>query len=231
MTTDPTWAWGSSSRSTLATPVTGDLWWPHVYMPAQNPFNPDLSGVNAFGRWHYGPWFFPSTPTCGSSAQAIPPFCITNGPVNNEYAAIDGRPPLRPGTANPSWGAEAFLDTMMVNGTPYPTVTLAPQEYRFRVLNASHDRFLNLQLYRATPIVRAINVVVGGSGYTSVPSVTITGGGGTGATATATLTGGVVTAITLDTVGSGYTSAPTVIIAAPPQLARRRLRRQPSIPP
>ncbi len=167
-------------------------------MPAQNPFNPDLSGVNAMGRWHYGPWFFPSTPTCGSTAQAVPPFCITNGPVNNEYAAVAGQPPLRPGTENPSWGAEAFLDTMMVNGTVYPTVTLAPQEYRFRVLNASHDRFLNLQLYRATPIVSAINVALGGSGYTSTPSVTITGGGGTGATATATVTGGVVTAITLE---------------------------------
>src|SRR4030066_2317608 len=33
-TTDPTWNWGSSP------PVrnTGDLWWPHVYMPAQNPY-------------------------------------------------------------------------------------------------------------------------------------------------------------------------------------------------
>jgi len=54
-----------------------------------------------------------------------------------------------PGTPNTSWGAEAFLDTMLVNGTAYPKVTLDPKPYRLRVLNASHDRFLNLQLYLA----------------------------------------------------------------------------------
>ena len=63
------------------------------------------------------------------------------------------QPPEMPGTPNVSWGAEAFLDTMMVNGTVYPTLTVEPQTYRFRILNAAHDRFLNLQLYKASPIV------------------------------------------------------------------------------
>ena len=54
-----------------------------------------------------------------------------------------------PGTPNVSWGAEAFLDTMLVNGTVYPSLTVQPQAYRFRLLNAAHDRFLNLQLYVA----------------------------------------------------------------------------------
>lgn len=49
-----------------------------------------------------------------------------------------------------------------------------------------------------------------GAGYTSAPTVTISGGGGTGATATATEAGGAVTAITLTNPGSGYTSAPTI---------------------
>src|SRR5665647_896122 len=35
----------------------GSLWTPHVYMPAQNPGDP--SGMSAFGRWMYGPWFWP----------------------------------------------------------------------------------------------------------------------------------------------------------------------------
>ena len=61
--------------------------------------------------------------------------------------------------------------------------------------------------------VSSITVDAGGSGYTVVPSVTITGGGGTGATATAVLTAQVVTSITVDTNGSGYTSVPTVTIA------------------
>ncbi len=214
--TDPTWAWGSGPLANgYPTPVTGDLWWPHVYMPAQNPYNPDGSGVNPFGRWHYGPWFWPPLPICGSSPQAIPPLCITNGPAPNLYydpacnPAVAGfcQPPFIPGTPNVSWGAEAFLDTMMVNGTVYPSVTVDPRAYRFRILNAAHDRFLNLQLYKASPIVSGITVTNGGSGYTSIPVVTISGGGGTGATATATVADGVITAITVTNGGIGYTFA------------------------
>jgi FtsP/CotA-like multicopper oxidase with cupredoxin domain len=52
---DPTWKWGSQP----GTAVTGDLWFPHVYMPNQWPDNPDLSGSNPMGRWDYGPWFWP----------------------------------------------------------------------------------------------------------------------------------------------------------------------------
>jgi len=62
----------------------------------------------------------------------------------------------------------------------------------------------------------SINVVSGGSGYTTTPTVAISGGGGAGATATASIFGGSVTAITVNNAGSGYTSTPTVTIAAPP---------------
>jgi hypothetical protein len=58
--------------------------------------------------------------------------------------------------------------------------------------------------------VTGFNVTAGGTGYASVPTVTLTGGGGSGATATATLTSGVVTSISVTATGSGYTSAPTV---------------------
>ncbi|MCM2356767.1 MAG: multicopper oxidase domain-containing protein [Geobacteraceae bacterium] len=230
MTTDPTWAWGTNpGKPATTTPVSGDLWWPHVYMPAQNPFNPNLSGINDMGRWHYGPWFFPPTPLCVPGTDAVKPFCIEFGPVPNEYYAPNCdptvafcQPPERPGTHNPSWGAEAFLDTMVVNGAAYPTLPVQPTKYRLRILNASHDRFLNLQMYKASPIVSGITVDPGSSGYTSVPAVTITPAVGDvtghGATATATIdpATGAVIAVTLDTVGSGYTAAPTVTIAPPP---------------
>jgi parallel beta-helix repeat protein len=49
-----------------------------------------------------------------------------------------------------------------------------------------------------------------GSGYTSAPTVTITGGGGTGAAATALVYGGQVVAIFVTNQGSGYTSSPTI---------------------
>ncbi len=41
------------------------------------------------------------------------------------------------------------MDTPVINGTAYPTITVDPKAYRLRVLNAAHDRFFNLQLYIA----------------------------------------------------------------------------------
>jgi spore coat protein A, manganese oxidase len=45
--------------------------------------------------------------------------------------------------------AEMFGDTMLVNGTASPTLTVEARRYRFRLLNACNARFLNLQLYVA----------------------------------------------------------------------------------
>ncbi len=133
--TDPTWNWGS----TPPVPHTGDLWIPHVYVPAQNPA--DIGGMNATGRWHYGPWFWPPTQD------------INNPPIANPYYDPGGSTPweypLMPATPNPSMGMEAFHDTPLVNGTPYPVLEVDPKSYRFRILNGASDRFFNLQLYEA----------------------------------------------------------------------------------
>lgn len=57
-------------------------------------------------------------------------------------------------------------------------------------------------------------VTSGGSGYTSAPIVSLSGGGGTGATAVASInSSGVVTGITPVTAGTGYLSAPTVTLS------------------
>ncbi|HEY0668659.1 MAG TPA: RagB/SusD family nutrient uptake outer membrane protein [Sphingobacteriaceae bacterium] len=69
--------------------------------------------------------------------------------------------------------------------------------------------------------VKTITVTNGGTGYTTVPTVTFTGGGGSGAAATATISGGKVTAITLapdpvhgySVTRGKYTAAPTVVIS------------------
>jgi FtsP/CotA-like multicopper oxidase with cupredoxin domain len=128
---DPTWADGG----------TGGLWYPHVYMPNQNPS--DLSGASAMGRWDYGPWFWP--PFTG----------ITNGEVPNPLADPanpkfnPAEPAMMPGTPNPSIVPEGFMDTPLVNGTVYPFAQVGQKAYRFRILNASNDRTINLQLYYA----------------------------------------------------------------------------------
>ena len=111
---DPTWNWGHGPRDAdgnITAAVTGDLWYPHVYMSAQNPW--DLAGVNAFGRWHYGPWFNPPVPAC-----------VNGGPVG----CIDGRTRpervLRPGqrslgAADEAGGAEPLHSGRGLHGHPH----------------------------------------------------------------------------------------------------------------
>ncbi len=148
---DPTWNWGTGPRDpgtgNITDAVTGDLWYPHVYLSAQNPW--DLAGTNAVGRWHYGPWFNPPVPECVGGG---PVGCIDVGPVPNEYydpTNAPWEPPMRPGVPNPSIPGEGFMDTPTVNGTAYPYMEVEPKAYRFRVLSAANDRMFNLQLYVA----------------------------------------------------------------------------------
>ncbi|HEY6008605.1 MAG TPA: multicopper oxidase domain-containing protein [Geobacteraceae bacterium] len=161
---DPTWdytRWGNE----------GDLWYHHVYMPAQNAGDP--SGMSAYGRWMFGPWFWPpATPMHGpipnprynmdpNGPDTIPgtlddfttPLatpCSLDIPATWQYQ-VDPfcEPALIPGTPNISVGMEQFNDTPIVNGTAYPTKTVEPKTYRLRILNAANDRFFNLQWYVA----------------------------------------------------------------------------------
>lgn len=62
-----------------------------------------------------------------------------------------------------------------------------------------------------TPGVSAVTVSNGGTGFTTAPTVTFTGGGGTGATGFATIdSDGKIAGVTITNAGSGYTSAPGV---------------------
>jgi hypothetical protein len=64
--------------------------------------------------------------------------------------------------------------------------------------------------------VIGFSLLSGGSGYTTAPAVTITGGGGSGAAATAVIdASGTVIDFIITTPGTGYTSPPLVTIAPP----------------
>jgi FtsP/CotA-like multicopper oxidase with cupredoxin domain len=130
----------------------GNLWVPHVYSPAQNPG--DASGVNQYGRWAYGPWFWPPTNDIEykpiDNVYYLPP----PDPNNPGAPSCDPdvqwcEPPLMPGVPYLSMGMESFNDTPVVNGMAYPTITLDAKPYRFRILNAANDRFFNLSFYQA----------------------------------------------------------------------------------
>ncbi|MDD2856722.1 MAG: multicopper oxidase domain-containing protein, partial [Desulfuromonadaceae bacterium] len=150
--TDPLWNWGGDNSREVVngvrTPVTGDLWLPHVYMPAQTS-TAGTGGVNPFGRWMYGPWFYPATDV-DQGPVANPyydPNCSSDNPFVLAECQTPGQPELIPGTPNVSMGMEAFQDSAVVNGTVFPTLTVDPRAYRFRILNAASDRFFNLSFY------------------------------------------------------------------------------------
>jgi len=60
--------------------------------------------------------------------------------------------------------------------------------------------------------VAAVTITSGGSGYSTAPTVSFSGGGGSGVAATATISSGIVTGIMITNQGSGFTSAPTVTL-------------------
>ena len=51
----------------------------------------------------------------------------------------------------PIWNPEAFFNVMVVNGTSWPKLDVAEAIYRFRLLNGSNSRFINLALFVVKP--------------------------------------------------------------------------------
>jgi FtsP/CotA-like multicopper oxidase with cupredoxin domain len=161
---DPTWIWGNAPA---ASGSNGDLWFPHVYTPNQNPS--DLSGANPFGRWDYGPWFFP--PQTQLTA-ANPPTAVT---IPCSSAGYPGQTMQCPITPNPSGTPEAFMDTPVVNGVAYPVLHVEAAPYRFQILSAGNDRTLNLSLFVADTTVACPTGVAPGCEVKMVPAVKTTG--------------------------------------------------------
>lgn len=64
----------------------------------------------------------------------------------------------------------------------------------------------------STTGINTVAVGTAGTGYTSAPIISISGGGGTGAKAYAEISGGGVSAIIVTNSGYGYTATPTILI-------------------
>jgi len=93
--------------------------------------------------------------------------------------------------------------TTTFTDTDDPTaITTWDSEYKFWV-----------EAYSAIGPLTTIAILNGGTGYTTAPTITITGGGGTQATATCTVSGGVVNSITVTQGGDGFTHEPTITFA------------------
>lgn len=90
--------------------------------------------------------------------------------------------PLKKGTVD-----SGYFDCIAANGNLYENVKIEESPLVFNTLES-------------------IQIINGGSGYSSIPTITIYGDG-TGATATADVTNGQITGITITSVGLNYTQA------------------------
>lgn len=118
-------------------------------------------------------------------------------------------------------GRFAWGDPVAVTGQRRYAVTSVPPDPRTSARRAAGTVTV------VNGFVVGVTITDGGAGYTTPPTVTITGTG-SGAVATATISGGVVTQVTIQSTGSGYTSA-AVVFSRPRWITRLSERSVPRI--
>jgi FtsP/CotA-like multicopper oxidase with cupredoxin domain len=138
------------------------LYYPHVWETNQDPNSGDAT--NPVGRWDWGPFFWPVFPSAmdlptgehkiypqAANAASLPATAgkttrqsWTNAALGNNLPG-----PSDLGLSEVTTTPEAFVDTPMVNGVPYPVVYVDPRLYRFKILNGANDRMFNLGFYVA----------------------------------------------------------------------------------
>jgi spore coat protein A len=101
--------------------------------PASDPTYPVTSAQRG-DLWYPHVYQGPPIP-----AMKLPVQCGATG----RWEISGGTPPQT------SLVPEAFFDTNLVNGAPYPVLKVSPRRYRFQTLNAAQARFYNLQWYVA----------------------------------------------------------------------------------
>ncbi|EPH3059707.1 TPA: hypothetical protein RFN03_003488 [Klebsiella aerogenes] len=164
------------------------------------------SGVGSLGSLVMCSVINPSIDGCGSGiyCSGFNGFKIRGGEIINcvKNTYVDNEDKNNPNKMSTGIGIDIQSDLSSL-----PACTTPDIDGVTFLNNAGHD------IAFGGGRLQSIAVTAGGSGYTSAPTVTISGGGGTGALATATVSGGVVTKISVLYRGFGYTSAPTVTIS------------------
>ena len=113
------------------------------------------------GRWDYASWFWPPfngnpsqfsvrgdlpCPTAYDPTMVCPgfPTALTPAPTKE----LNGDIHLGQGSTA-SLTPEGFMDTPLINGVAYPTLTVDPKPYRFRILSVANERTFNLSWFLA----------------------------------------------------------------------------------
>jgi len=187
-----------SFATEVATGTTANLVWatlqPGTYL-IESGTHPSIQGAMGL----YGILVVTTAPTSSTTAGVS-----TESVAGTAYPANAAT-----GTAAISYDAEVPMLFSEIDPIQNRAVSTAVNTSGFSE-NAMYEQ--SFTAAGAGPVSQ-VNVSNGGSGYSSAPNVTITGGGGSGAIATATINGsGQVVSITLGNPGVGYLYNPTVTI-------------------
>ena len=126
--------------------------------------------------------------------------------MQEQYDAVKQYYPNQVVTTQDTIHGEFFLNDIVA------TKPFDNPSFKGKILEKNLD--LGQMTIKTISEVRSINVTEGGTGYTSAPTVTLTGGG-KGARAQALIANGSVTSIVVTEGGDDYKSAPVVTISEP----------------
>jgi hypothetical protein len=150
-------------------------------------------------------------------------FYVNGIPSTNTFLATPTAPPtaFEIGSAGyPSYGESLFFVGAVDDVRVYNRALSSNEVQELYEYEAAPEPCLPRPATASATVedgfVIAVTLTDGGCGYTSAPTVTITGGGGNGAQAEAVVSNREVIAIEVLDAGSGYTNAPLVVIASPP---------------
>jgi hypothetical protein len=102
-----------------------------------------------------------------------------------------------------------YSDVLLMRAEVENELNNGPNDLAYEAINTVRRRAYGQNITGSRINVTLLN---GGSGYTAVPVIKITGGGGSDASALATISGGKITAISMLNNGFGYTATPTITI-------------------
>jgi hypothetical protein len=114
----------------------------------------------------------------------------------------------------PPYPIDSYAYERLVRSDIITLKQIGPSDVSFVIPRINWTAGLIYDMYDdeySTEII-GLNIVSGGAGYTSLPTITVSGGGGTGASFTPAVFDGQIIDTELVSKGSGYTSIPTVTV-------------------
>jgi hypothetical protein len=115
---------------------------------------------------------------------------------------------------NPPYPVDSYAYERLVRSDIITMKQIGPSDVSFVIPRRNWTTGVVYDMYddEYSDQIIGLNIVSGGSSYTSLPTITITGGGGTGASFTPVVFDGQIIDVDLVSKGSGYTSIPTVTV-------------------